>query len=205
MLKKAIVLRGDDGVDERMRDLLERDRIAILDVDFAEHIFLPVENHARGFHLAEPPQVELRHLRIASAFNAQKRSRRRGSPPPPIRRARTRCADRTSLRGGISHIDSGVLTPTKCHDAQPNNPERKPGSDRIHPRYDSRARAGFIPLVHGAGALSPCLAITRRTKHTSAAMGISSPMSVSARFSGKFRFGCVCRNVGVGSIGSTIQ
>ena len=53
VLIKLIVLDRDDGVDQIARQLFVRNGLAILDVDLAEDLIVPIHDHAGRFHLFE--------------------------------------------------------------------------------------------------------------------------------------------------------
>ena len=53
MLVKLVVLGRDGCVDQVGRELLVGNGLAILDVDLAKDLVVPVKDHARRFHLLE--------------------------------------------------------------------------------------------------------------------------------------------------------
>ena len=59
VLEKLVVLRGDNGLHHRRRDLIQRNRIAILNENLAELLAVAVVNHRGRFHALQLRQVEL--------------------------------------------------------------------------------------------------------------------------------------------------
>ena len=53
VLIKLVILHRDDGVDEIGRELVVGNGFAILDVDLAKDLVVPIDDHAGGFHLLE--------------------------------------------------------------------------------------------------------------------------------------------------------
>src|SRR5215467_12301241 len=62
MLIKLVVLGCDDGVNEVLRKLRVGDGFAVLDVDLAKNLVVPIDNYARRLHLLEVREVELCRL-----------------------------------------------------------------------------------------------------------------------------------------------
>ena len=56
------VLHRDDGVDQVPRKLVVGNGLAILDIDLAEDLVVPIEDHAGGFHLLELDEIKRRGL-----------------------------------------------------------------------------------------------------------------------------------------------
>ncbi len=58
VLIKFVVLHRDDGVDEIGRELVVGNGLAILDVDLAKDLVVPIDDHAGRFHLLEMREIE---------------------------------------------------------------------------------------------------------------------------------------------------
>ena len=58
VLIKFVILHRDDGVDEIGRELVVGNGFAILDVDLAKDLVVPIDDHAGGFHLLEMREIE---------------------------------------------------------------------------------------------------------------------------------------------------
>ena len=74
VLIKFCVLYRDDSVDEIGRQLLVRYCLAVLDVDLAEDLPVPIQNYTGRFHLLELAQVERVGLRFEIEDQAGKKT-----------------------------------------------------------------------------------------------------------------------------------
>ena len=64
MLVKFVVFHRDNSVDQIARQLIVGNGLAVLDVDLAENLSVPVHDHAGRFHLFELAQIVGRGFRL---------------------------------------------------------------------------------------------------------------------------------------------